>query len=660
MSKKKGIISELDTKQLFWIVLSVLIAVLPHITRMPVWFVPMTVAVVAYRFYSQIHNIGRTVNAIIMLITILTLMLLVYTQGFGLSREISVSVLISMTVLKLLETYRFRDAYLTVILCYFVVMTRFLYTQDLALVFYLITSVFATTHTLRVIHGVKSQRLVNRNELKLTGKLFAGAIPFAIVFFLIFPRIGSPIWGSPDIFGEGKTGISDTMSPGSIAQLFADDSPAFRATFKGTAPPPNELYWRGPVLWHFDGLTWTRQKHSSLNQTKNVGHAGRRIEYDVELEGTGQNYLFGLDYVSKLQTDAFILPDLILYSPRKINQIKHYTVESLLVSRYQEDLKHYHRNLLLALPEGYNHRTREMIKQWLQDTPTQEGMVQRALRLFSDQGFYYSFTPPELSGDTVDQFLFDTREGFCEHYASAFVVMMRMAGIPARVVTGYQGGINNGGYYLIRQSDAHAWAEVYLNEKEWVRVDPTAMVSPDRVERGTSAILDAKRGWFDFAWLRKTREGYDTFRYKWNQWVRSYNVNSQQAFFELLGFGHMDGKKIAIIITIVMLLTGFLIGLWFFIFKRTILSPQQKLLKRYRKLFKELPATQAVGNDVEHITAEVVQYYPELETMTERFTGYYNRARYGQPDKHSGFVFEQCRKILQQLRDAKPKIQKIQ
>ena len=323
-------------------------------------------------------------------------------------------------------------------------------------------------------------------------------------------------------------------------------------------------------------------------------------------------------------------------------------------------MNNYHRKLLLALPERYNPRTQEMISQWLQETPTQEGIVQRALRLFSDQGFYYSFTPPELSGNTVDQFIFDTREGFCEHYASSFVVMMRMAGIPARVVTGYQGGFDNGDYYLIRQSDAHAWAEVYLNEKEWVRVDPTAMVSPDRVERGASAILDAKRGWFDYAWLRKARESYDTFRYKWNQWVRGYNLNSQQAFFEFLGFGQMDGKKIAVIVTLVLLLTGFLIGLWFFIFKRTILSPQQKLLKKYRHLFKELPTAQQMGNDVEHISAEVVQYYPELEGMAERFTDYYNRARYGQPDNHSGFVFEQCRKLLQQLRQAKPQIQKIQ
>jgi len=539
-------------------------------------------------------------------------------------------------------------------------MTRFLYTQDLALVFYLMVSVFVTTHTLRVIHGVKSQKLVNRTELKLTGKLLTGAVPFAVVFFLIFPRIGSPIWGSPDIFGEGKTGISDTMSPGSIAQLFADDSPAFRVKFKGAPPQANELYWRGPVLWHFDGLTWTRQKHSSLKRTRNVGQTGRSIRYDIEQESTGQNYLFGLDYVSKLESDAFILPDLILYSPRKINQIKHYTVDSLLVSRYQEELNPYHRNLLLALPQGFNPRTREMINQWLQETPQQEAMVQRALRLFSNEGFYYSFTPPPLSGHTVDQFLFDTREGFCEHYASTFVVMMRMAGIPARVVTGYQGGYDNGGYYLIWQSDAHAWAEVYLNEKEWVRVDPTAMVSPDRVEVGTSAILDEKRGWFDFAWIRKAREGYDTFRYKWNQWVRSYNLQSQEAFFELLGFGHIDGKKIAIIITLVLLLTGLIIGLWFFVIKRTVLSPQQKLLKNYRKLFKELPAAQQLGSDVEHISAEVAQHYPQLQDMSERFTGYYNRARYGQPDKHSGFVFDRCRKILQQLRQAKPKIQKIQ
>ena len=659
MSKNSRVYSQLSSKQLFWIIASVIVAILPHVARMPLWFLPMVFVVVVYRVYSQVKHIRRTVNAIIMLVTILTLILIVYTQGFGLSREISVTVLISMTVLKLLETYRLRDAYLTVILCYFVVMTRFLYTQDLSLIVYLLLSVFVTTHTLRIIHGVKEKRLLDLSEFKFTARLLAGAVPFAIVFFLLFPRIGSPIWGSPDIFGEGTTGISDTMSPGSIAQLFSDDSPAFRVTFNGTPPPTSELYWRGPVLWNFDGRTWTRQRHNQQRLKLNIEQSGRRVLYDVELESTGQNYLFGLDYVTRLDTEAYILPDSIIYTPQKVNQIRHYSVQSMLLDTYEERLFPYFRDLLLKLPEGYNPRTRAMMLQWLRETPAEGDIVRRALNLFANENFYYSFNPPLLSGNTVDQFLFSTREGFCEHYASAFVVMMRMAGIPARVVTGYQGGIDNGSYYLIRQSDAHAWAEVYLNNKEWVRVDPTAMVSPDRVERGTSAILTERRGWFDFAWLREARASYDTLRFKWNQWVRGYNQQSQAAFFEFMGFGRMDGKKIALFITIAMILTGSMIALWLWLSNRAVLNPQQRLLKKYRHLFKELPSAQLIGADVEHISAEAAQYYPELETMTDRFTGYYNRARYGQPDKHSSFVFDQCRKILQQLRQAKAKIKKI-
>jgi hypothetical protein len=213
------------------VVLAVVIAVLPQLYRLPLWFAPMMIAVIIYRFYVQARHIKKAYNLVLMLVAVAALLLIVYSQGFGLSREISVTILITMTVLKLLETYRQRDALLVVMLCYFVAMTRFLYSQDLVLVLYLLLSTWVTTHALAIVNYPHGKAWFEKKQIKSSAGWLLLALPFAALFFLAFPRLGSPIWGSPDIFGEGKTGISDEMSPGSIIELFMDDSPAFRVTF---------------------------------------------------------------------------------------------------------------------------------------------------------------------------------------------------------------------------------------------------------------------------------------------------------------------------------------------------------------------------------------------------------------------------------------------
>lgn len=657
MGKKVTAYLRLNHYQLFWVMSSVIVAVLPHIARMPMWFIPMLVAAVGYRTFSQYKKITRTFNAILLLITVLTIALIFYSQGVGFSREISVNILISMTVLKLLETYRLRDAYLIVILCYFVVMTRFLYTQDLFLLFYLLLSVFVTTHTLRMIHKTTHQYYFGRQELRFTVKILASSIPFTLVFFLLFPRLGSPIWGSPDVFGEGKTGISDSMSPGSISQLFADDSPAFRVTFKNMTPATNQMYWRGPVLWHFDGLTWSKQSHTSL-RSGGGELQGRRIKYDVELESTGQNYLFALDYVNHVNSNAFLLPDSTVYTPQKVNQMRHYSAESILTDQYEERLSDYHKKLLLKLPAESNPETRKMINSWLKETPGQADILSRTLNLFSEEPFYYSFNPPLLNGDTVDQFLFSTKEGFCEHYASAFVVMMRMAGIPARVVTGYQGGMNNGEYYLIRQSDAHAWAEVYLHNNKWLRVDPTAMVSPERVQQGASALLHERRSWFDYEWLRDIRANYDTLKFRWNQWIRSYDHKSQASFFSLIGFGQIEGEKIIFIMLLVMFLSVLVTVFMVRLLSLKKNNPYQKILKRYRIIFKELPEANSVSVSAEKLSTVVVFHYPSLRKNIENFTEKYTQYRYGLAKNRSKNEINELVTLLKKVKLAKEELTK--
>ncbi|MCF6300923.1 MAG: DUF3488 and transglutaminase-like domain-containing protein [Proteobacteria bacterium] len=543
----KNTVSQLSRKQLVWIVLAVLIAVIPQIPRMPMWFVPMVILVVFYRFYAEYRKINRMYNVVLALISILTLMLIFYTHGLGLSRELSVTVLVTMTVLKLLESYRMRDALLIVVLSYFVIMTRFLYSQDVSLVVFLLLSVFASTHALRVLEYQGGDAWFVKKDMRSTFGMMLMAVPFAALFFVAFPRIGSPIWGSPDIFGEGTSGISDEMSPGTISQLFLDDSPAFRVSFSGEIPDNADLYWRGPVLWNYDGKTWTRKKHRKSRQQIIPSDSDKFYSYDVELESTGQNYIFGLDYVTRPVKGAFLLPDSVMYAPDEINQLKHYSLVSVLLDRFPDKLSAHDAGLLLAYPQKLNKKTQSLMQAWRAQAVNEVEFVNRVLNWFREDEFYYTFNPPLLDGDVVDQFLFDTKKGFCEHYASSFVLMMRMAGIPSRVVTGYQGGIDNGGYLLVKQSDAHAWAEVYLSDNAWHRIDPTTMVSPQRVESGSLAIMTERRTLMDFNWLRSARNKMDAVKYKWNRWIRDYNVEKQQALYERVGFKQIDGRAIAII-----------------------------------------------------------------------------------------------------------------
>lgn len=610
-------------------------AVIPQLYRLPLWFLPMTVIVVFYRFYTQLNHIKKAYNLLLMLVAVMVLLLIVYSQGFGLSREISVTILITMTVLKLLETYTMRDALLVVMLCYFVTMTRFLYSQDLLLIFYLLGSAFVTTHALSILNYERTIRWFDFKQMKSTASSLMLAIPFALLFFLAFPRLGSPIWGSPDIFGEGKTGISDTMSPGSIVDLFMDDSPAFRVTFQDNNKPDNsQLYWRGPVLWNFDGRTWSRKRHNSTRKTIRQYNTETSIKYQIEQESSGQNYLFGLDYVTQAPSIAFMLPDSLLYSPTKINQLKHYELESVLLDQFYEKLSSYDKDLLLQYPEQENLQTLSMMQQWKAESNNPMQIINRALSWFNQDLFYYSYTPPPLEGEVIDAFLFGTKRGFCEHYASSFVIMMRMAGIPSRVVTGYQGGVDNGEYLLVKQSDAHAWAEVYIETGDdrngfWFRVDPTSVVAPERVERGARQIMDTKRNFFDYEWIKNAKESLDKYRYQWNQWVRDFNVSKQEALFRSFGINHRDGKSMALIMFSILFVTGILIAIPLWFFKRKKYHRLQKMYLQFTQLAKKSPEIyQHKEQGLEYFAALLIKENPQAQVHIEHFVDLYIHARY--------------------------------
>ena len=650
-------IHTLNNKQIFWILLSVTIAVVPHLPRLPIWFGLLLIIVISTRWLTAIEKLRPMHNIVIALITIFIFIAIIYFQGFSLNREISVTLLTSMTVLKLLETWRKRDAWMVVTLCYFVILTRFFYSQDLLLILYLISSVIIITHTLFVLQHNNTEDYFQKREIKETLGLLSAGIPLAALFFLFFPRLSTPIWGSPNFFGEGKTGISDEMSPGSILQLFVDDSTAFRVTFKDKIPANSNLYWRGPVLWDFNGKTWTKNNITdTTSKPFYMTPKSNVIRYEVELEPTGQHYLFALDYIFHAPLEADLMSDSRLMSKIKINQLSHYKSSSI-IKKYNLDevLTEEKLTRLTALPIGYNPKTIDMMQRWQQLNLEPEQIIEKALKLFAIDEFYYSYSPPELKGNTVDQFLFETKSGFCEHYASAFTIMMRAAGLPARVVTGYQGGIKNEGYLLVKQSDAHAWSEVWINNKGWLRVDPTAAVSPLRVEQGSQALMsENSRSWLDTNWYRKLGERYDGVRHKWNKWVRDYNASRQRAIFEVFGFDAQDGKSIAIVLGSIMLFSTFLVLLYLYLTRpKRKLSHYDKIYDKFTQVFHQNGLVKINHQGILAFSKTAAIKFPKTKETVDEFSQLYLKLRFSnqskphkQLDKRLFFLIERIKGMI--------------
>ncbi|HWS74703.1 MAG TPA: DUF3488 and transglutaminase-like domain-containing protein, partial [Quisquiliibacterium sp.] len=386
-------------------------------------------------------------------------------------------------------------------------------------------------------------------RFRTAGTILLQATPIAVLFFVLFPRVQGPLWGLPDDAHGGGTGLSESMSPGQISKLTQSEEVAFRVLFDGEAPPPASMYWRGPAFGEFDGRTWKplERPRAPLPLPSVQGDPASTLRYTITLEPTNRPWLFALEAPVRVEQlpsgGALLMPDMLLMARSPVTQRLRYRLESQ--SDYRFGLNETPASLenWLRLPDGFNPRTLALARQWLDD-PQQadrpEALLRRALAMFGAAPFRYTLEPPLLGRNSVDEFLFDTRAGFCEHYASALVVLMRATGIPARVVTGYQGAERNpvDGYWVVRQADAHAWAEVWLDGRGWVRVDPTAAIAPERIELGSRAFRPAgQRSGLDLSVLDGLRFNLDALGNAWSQWVLSYDHARQRRLLESLGMG---------------------------------------------------------------------------------------------------------------------------
>ncbi|MEO6689801.1 MAG: DUF3488 and transglutaminase-like domain-containing protein [Dokdonella sp.] len=532
----------LSDRQFDFLSVTVAATLATHVGHLPVWLIMSLAVMLPLRAWTRRRG-AQTASAWIRLpLTALLFILVLKNFGNVFGREPGSVLGCGLLALKLLEAERFRDARVALGFSAFVLMSALLFTQTM-----LFTLVICAVLVLLLaaLNSMQPAPLETPRPLRacmrLAVLLLGAGLPLAAASFVLIPRLGTPLWGAPGDDGVSRTGITDHMEPGSITELLVDDSPAFRVNFDASPLPPAQLYFRAIVLWNFDGVSWTRERARNYGQPEEAVSKGTPIDYVITLEATAQRWLPALDLPlsapdkARLGTDRGVIADEPVSQPRqyRMRSSTHYVLAPTLTPIL--------RARALALPTGFDPRARALAANWRAQGLDEAAIIRTALERFH-ASFIYTLSPPPLGRDSIDDFLFDTQRGFCEHYSSAFVFLMRAAGIPARVVTGYQGGWWNdsGNYLLVRQSDAHAWAEVWLEGSGWQRIDPTASVSPTRIELGAAAA-NGHATWSQSDWLRGLRNQFDFANRLWTQGIIRFDALRQKGM--LTPFGINDANQ---------------------------------------------------------------------------------------------------------------------
>lgn len=547
MSEQRPLSQPLQTLQVWFLLGTATLGLLPFLQSLPLALKFLVPLLLIWRSWLNLRARALPPRLVMVLIAAAGIALVAATYHTLVGRVAGLALLTWLLPLKLMEMRTRRDARVAIMLCCFMLTGQFLNQQSaLVAVFVLVCA------TAIIMTSAKLQQpgLDLRATGGLAGRLILAAIPLMAMLFVLFPRIDTPLWGMPMDTPTSTTGLSNNMEPGSIAKLILNGEIAFRVEFQGPLPPPRERYWRGPVLTGFDGQTWYPRKGGILMKP-DYRVSGPAYSYWMTLEPHDQGWLLAMDFPDHQTENAVFSDDLSLVSRRPVSRRLRYHVNSFPQSRVGLDERKYVLDAALRLPSGFNPRTVALGRKIAQDNPDPEQRVLAAQRFLREDRLTYTLVPPEMGRDTADEFLFNLKQGFCEHFSSSFAILMRAAGVPTRVVTGYQGGEFNpmDGTFVIRQSDAHAWDEVWLSGRGWVRVDPTAIAMPNRIDNGLAqAVGDAGLPMLlrqDNAFVRNLRYRLEALSNAWNQWVLGYNARRQLELLQDLGMPDADWRTLA-------------------------------------------------------------------------------------------------------------------
>jgi transglutaminase-like putative cysteine protease len=642
----------LDVRNVMWLMAAMIFVVAPHMLRLPSWVGVFFLVIVGWRAWISWAALRIPPRLLVAAITVAAAVGTYLQYGRITGREAGVTLLIVMACLKLLEMRTQREVVLAIYLGFFLVMTNFLFSQSIPLGLYMLVCVWIFIATLVGFNRV-GRPPTFMERARPAGSLLVQALPLMAAFFLLFPRVQGPLWAIPSDSRAGTTGLSDSMAPGNISNLIKSDALAFRVSFQAERPPYSAMYWRGPVLADFDGVAW-KMSYGQIRKL-DYSRAESPVRYAVTLEPSSKNWLFALDVPAGVPRGSYMLADLQLRAHRPLDQRLRYDMQSYLKYRYGEEMGPVQQRYHLRFDETRNPRTVALGRRWAQEMQDPRRILDRAIQLYNRE-FIYTLEPPLLeTRHPYDDFLFNTKRGFCEHYAGSFALLMRAAGIPSRVVTGYQGGEVNpfNDELIVRQADAHAWTEIWLPEEGWLRVDPTAAVSPLRVESGVNAafgpigVFPSMIAADKLGLLAGLRYGWQMVNSSWDQWVIGYNMDKQRQFFADLGFPSVDWRTLGFWLVIAVIVVGGAVSLGLLVRDRP--PRREASLVAWDRFCAKLAsaglARQPHEGPLDYL-ARIQAARPRQAAEAEEITRRYVEARYG-----GGATREQLRKLASLVRE---------
>lgn len=619
-----------------------------HASHLPLWLSAALAAVLGLRWWQRRRQRGRAPIYLKLPLVALLAATVIFHYGNLFGREPGSALAVGLLVLKLLETETSRDAKVAVGFACFTLMAALLSDQGMVATFIVGLGLVPALATLRALQPARVTTSLPRELLPGLG-LLAAAVPLSLLGFVLVPRLDSPLWGAPPS-AQARTGLSDRMSPGDFVDLLTDDHPAMRVSFDQALPAPAQRYFRAYVMTHYDGRRWTTlptgQSPAALEATDSQS-------YRITLEPNGQQVLPALDVPLEAPSQARLGANREVIGGKPVQDPLTYSLRSALHYRFQPELDDTARRRNLLLPTGFNPRSLALAAQWRERYGNRnDAIVQAALSLFHDGGFNYTLAPAPLGRDAVDDFLFATHEGFCEHYSSAFTVLMRAAGVPARVVTGYQGGYWNklGQYLLVRQSDAHAWSEVWLAGRGWVRVDPTAAVRPERVSLGAAAVAASQAGWQGLNWLQDLRNRWDVVNRWWSEGVIGFDALRQRGLLTPFGVRDTDTTLLSVLLAVGSVLFAAL-GLAWALWRRHDADPMRAAMQTLERKLARAGIARRNSEGPQHYLLRAARALPTQRAELDRLMRNYLDLRYA----YTVAPPESVRGFTQAVRDFRPR-----
>ena len=650
---------QIPREALRWILLTVLLVMLPQSLHMPIWVTVVALVCIAWRwliFSGRTDYPGRMLRVAIVFFTLVLTISQMRSLGVGL--DSAASLLALGFVFKLVEMRRKRDIYVVVSLSFIMAMVTFLYSQSLLTTLYIGAVIIVITGTMialnRSAHTAESHSRHSRGTFGLALILGFQALPLTLVLFVVFPRI-APLWAVPMQNSGGTTGVSDEMSPGDLAQLGRSSELAFRVQFEDNVPPLHEnLYWRGLVLNDYDGETWRRTRRgssysqaASLNDFRwnwqdRVRPGDRELRYNVIIEPTNQPWLYGLHLAQPDSGNLYQSRDFEMFNNGLVSKRTSYDVVSYRGSQTDLILLDSARRRSTQLPAEGNEQSHAFAQQLRATVESDRDFAYAVLAHFQQSPFFYTLNPALLNEQRIDDFLFNTREGFCEHYASSFAFLMRAVGIPARVVVGYQGAEYNPyeDYMMVYQYNAHAWNEVWLEGEGWVRFDPTAAVSPERIELGVEAALADDPAFMEqslfsaarlgsLSWLNSIRLRLDAIEYEWNRRVVNYDEEVQSDLLSQVLGEVTEQKVLLLLIALCLVVIAVLALLVLDVEPRSRRSRVDRLYAQVGQELEKIQLGRRHGEAPLHYRDRVIAERPELEELMTGLTRDFLEMNYG-------------------------------